>query len=83
MFHKTRVAIRFRAKKSSPQTTPNFALVCLWCGRRSEYGHVISKISRMRSLSHFLARGVPLHALRARELRYYKPFYYALEVKDG
>ena len=33
MLHKTRVAIRFRAKKPSPQTTRNFALVCLWCGR--------------------------------------------------
>ena len=33
MLHKTRVAIRFRSKKPSPQTTRNFALVCLWCGR--------------------------------------------------
>ena len=33
MLHKTRVAIRFRARKPSPQTTRNFALVYLWCGR--------------------------------------------------
>ena len=33
MLHKTRIAIRFRAKKPSPQTTRNFALVDLWCGR--------------------------------------------------
>ena len=31
MLHKTRAAIRFRAKKPSSQT--NFALVYLWCGR--------------------------------------------------
>ena len=33
MLHKTRVAIRFRAKKPSPPTTRNFALEYLWCGR--------------------------------------------------
>ena len=57
MLHKTWVAIRFRAKKPSPQTTRNFALVCLWCGRtvgRSVYGHVITKFSRMGSLHIFL-----------------------------
>ena len=29
----TRVAVRFRAKKPSPQTTQKFTLVCLRCGR--------------------------------------------------
>ena len=74
MLHKTRVVIRFRVKKPSPQTTRNFALVYLWCGRtvrraggRSVYGHVIAKFSRMASLPHFLTHGAPL---RARELRY-------------
>ena len=74
MLHKTRVAIRFRAKKPSPQTTRNFALVCLWCGRtvgRSVYGHVIAKFSRMGSLPHLLTHDVPQRALRARELGYY------------
>ena len=59
MLHKTRVAIRFRAKNHSPQTTRNFALV--WSvvrtdGQvvgRSVYGHVIAKFSRMSSLPHF------------------------------
>ena len=69
MLHKTRVAIRFCAKKPSPQTTRNFALVCLWCGRtvgRSVYGHVITKFSRMGSLPHFVTHGAPLRASRAR-----------------
>ena len=69
MLHKTRVVIRFRAKKPSPQTTRNFALVCLWCGRtvgRSVYGHVITKFSRMGSLPHFLTHGAPRRASRAR-----------------
>ena len=68
MLHKTRVAIRFRAKKPSPQTTRNFALVCLWCGRtvgRAVYGHVITKFSRMGSLPHFVTHGAPLRALHA------------------
>ena len=50
MLLKTRVAIRFRAKKPSPQTARNFALEGLWCGRtfgragrRAVYGHVIAK----------------------------------------
>ena len=63
MLHKTRVAIRFRAKKPSSQTTRNFALVCLWCGRsggQSMYDHVIAKFSRMGSLPHFLTHGAPL-----------------------
>ena len=33
MLHKTQLAIRFRAKKPSPQTTRKFALVYLWCER--------------------------------------------------
>ena len=37
---------------------------------RSVYGHVIIKFSRMGSLPHFLTRGAPLSALRARELLY-------------
>ena len=44
MLHKTRVAIRFRAKKPSPQTTRNFALVCLWCGRT--VGRSVGVLSR-------------------------------------
>ena len=36
---------------------------------RSVYGHVITKFSRMGSLPHFFTHGVPLRALRARELR--------------
>ena len=39
-------------------------------GRRSEYGHVITKFSWMGSLSHFFTHGAPLRAIRARELRY-------------
>ena len=39
-------------------------------GRRSVYGHVITKFSRMGSLPHFFTHGAPLRALRARELRY-------------
>ena len=63
MLHKTQVAIRFRAEKPLPQTTRNFALVCLWCGRtvgRSVYGHVITKFCRMGSLPHIFAHGAPL-----------------------
>ena len=37
---------------------------------RSVYGHVITKFSRMGSLSLFFTHGAPLSALRARELRY-------------
>ena len=33
------------------------------------YGHGITKFSRMATLPHFLTYGVPLRALRARELR--------------
>ena len=69
MLHKTQVAIHFRAKKPSPQTTRNFTLVCLWCCRRSVYGHMIAKFSRTGSLPHFLTHGALLRALRARELR--------------
>ena len=75
MLHQTRVAIRFRAKKPSPQTSLNFALVCLWCRRTDGgavygvYGHVIAKFSRMGSLPCFLTHGAPLRALRVRELR--------------
>ena len=50
-----------------------FTLVWLCCGRtvrRSVYGHVISKFSRMGRLLHFLTHGIPLYALRARELSY-------------
>ena len=39
-------------------------------GRRSVYGHVITKFSRMGSLPHFFTHSAPLRALRARELRY-------------
>ena len=35
MIHKTRVVIRFRAKKPLPQTSRNSALVCLCWGRSS------------------------------------------------
>ena len=44
-----------------------FTLVCLWCGRTvgREYGHVITKISRMGRLPNFLTHGAPLRALRA------------------
>ena len=71
MLHKTRVAIRFRAKTPSPQTTRNFALVCLvrTDGRavgRSVYGHVVTKFSRMGSLPHFVTHGAPLRASRER-----------------
>ena len=38
---------------------------------RTDYGQVISKFSWMGSLLHFLTHGALLHALRARELRYY------------
>ena len=54
MLHKTRVAIRFRAKKPSPRTVG-----------RAVYGHVITKFSRMGSLPHFVTHGAPLRALRA------------------
>ena len=50
-----------------------FTLIWLCCGRtvrRSVYGHVISKFSRMGRLLHFLTHGIPLCALRARELSY-------------
>ena len=71
MLHKTRVAIRFGAKKPLPQPTRNLALVCLWCRRtvgRAVYSHVIEKLSRTGSLQHFLTQ---LGALvRARELHY-------------
>ena len=43
-------------------------VVCV-CGQ-SVYGHVVTKISRIGSLPHFLTLGAPLRALRARELRY-------------
>ena len=68
MLHKTWVAIRFRAKNHSPQTTRNFALVCSVVRTdgqvvgRSVYGHVIAKFSRMSSLAHFLTHGAPLLA---------------------
>ena len=63
----TRAAIRFRAKKPSPQATRNFALVCLWCRRtvgRSVYDQVIKKVTRMGSLLHFLNHGAPLPRAR-------------------
>ena len=42
-----------------------FTLVCLWFGRtvRRAYGHVISKISRMGRLTHFLGMGLRSRAL--------------------
>ena len=49
-----------------------FTLVCLWCGRtvgragRWTYSHVITKVSRMSRLLHFLTHGAPLRALRVR-----------------
>ena len=64
MLHKTRVAIRFGAKKPLPQPTRNLALVCLW----AVYIHVIEKFSRTGSLQHFLTQLGAL--LRERELRY-------------
>ena len=73
MLYKTRMAIRFRAKKktSDSQTTPNFALVCLWCGRtgsgRAVYGNVITKFSGM---GRFTYPWCSAGALRAPELRY-------------
>ena len=76
MLHKTRVVICFRDKKPSAQTTRNFALVCLWCGRT--IGRSVGvrsrdcKFSQMGSLPHFLTHGAPLRALRARELSYYQ-----------
>ena len=57
MLHKTRVAIRFHAKKPSPQTSRNLALVVPVvrtdgrAGGWSVYGHVIAKFSRMGSLT--------------------------------
>ena len=42
-----------------------FTFVYLWCGRivGRMYGHVITKISRMGRLPHFLTHGAPLRAL--------------------
>lgn len=75
MPHKTRVAIRFRAKN------PHHRLleILRWyvCGTdepsggRSVYGHVIAKFSRMQIFPHFPTHGAPLRAFRAVELRYY------------
>ena len=39
-------------------------------GGRSVYGHVITKFSRMGSLTHVLTHGARLRALRVRELGY-------------
>ena len=66
MLHKTRVAIRFRAKKSSP----DYLKFCTGMPVVRTDGHVITKFSRMGSSSHFLTHGAPLRTLRARELRY-------------
>ena len=62
MLHKTRVGIRFRAKKPSPHTTRNFAfgIPVVRTDGRSVYGHVIAKVSRMGSLPYFLTPGAPL-----------------------
>ena len=62
MLHKTRVVIRFRAKRPSAQTTLNFALVYLWRGRCP-----VTWLAT--SLPHFFTHGAPLRALRVRELR--------------
>ena len=53
MLPKTQVAIRFRAKKPSPQTDGR-------AGGRLVYDHLIAKFSRMGSLPHFLTHGAPL-----------------------
>ena len=64
MPHKTRVAIRFRAK--DPHHTLLEILRWFVCGTdersggRSVYGHVIAKFSRMGNLPHFLTHGAPL-----------------------
>ena len=39
-------------------------------GRRSVYGLLITKFSRMGSLPHFFTHGTPLCVLRVRELHY-------------
>ena len=49
-------------------------------GGRSVYDHVITKFSRMGSLSHFLTHGAPLRSIRARELRYYASHSFTNEV---
>ena len=73
MLYKTPVAIRFRAKKPSPQTTRNFGVGIHvvrtkgWAGGPSVFGHLVAKFSRMGSLPHFLTYGA---SLRARELCY-------------
>ena len=48
-----------------------FTLVCLWCTPTDcrTYCHVLTKISRMGRLPHFLTHGAPLRALHPRELR--------------
>ena len=72
MLYKTRVAIRFRAKKTLTTDYPKFCVgmpVVRTDGRaggRSAYGHVITKFSRMGSLPHFVTHGAPLRASRAR-----------------
>ena len=65
MLHKTRVAIRFLAKKNPHHRLPGILrwYACGADGRsgdRSVYGHVIAKCSRMGSLPHFLTHGAPL-----------------------
>ena len=80
MLHKTRVAIRFRAKKPSPQTTRHFALVCLWCGRTAGWlvsCHVIVKflgwVVYHYCLSHiFLPISYPRESSAKRSLKKYK-----------
>ena len=62
MLHETRAALCFRAKTMHSQTTRNFALVCLWCGRTvaRSIGHVITKFSGMaRFLYPWCSAGAP------------------------
>ena len=67
------VAMRFPAKITSSSIWVPYLLIELFyidipvvrtVGRI--YGHVITKISRMDRLSHFLTHGAPLRVLRAR-----------------
>ena len=67
MLHKTRVAIRFRAKNSHHRLPENLRwYACDAAGRSG--GRCTG------SLPHFLTHGARLRALRAQELRYERHF---------